>query len=266
MLGVHLEGPYLSPRRHGAHDPALLRPIDIAEILAWADPALVRIVTLAPELPGAPAAIEALRARGIVVSAGHSDATFSEAQAGIAAGVTWGTHLFNAMSGLGHREPGLAGALLAAPFPCGLIVDGEHVHPAVVALVLRARGAAGITLVTDCMAAMGMPAGHYTLSNREVLVDETTARLADGTLAGSILTMDAAVRNAVAFAGCGLADAVRMAATTPAALLGLAQQGRLAAGCTADLAVLDDTCHVMQTFVGGELVYDRTGRDSQRLA
>jgi N-acetylglucosamine-6-phosphate deacetylase len=255
ILGVHLEGPYLSPSCAGAHNPAFLRAIDKAAIEHWADPTLVRIVTLAPELAGATTAVQILRENDILVSAGHSDATYDQALAGFAAGIGWGTHLFNAMSPLGHREPGLTGALLAADVPCGLIVDGIHNHPAMVALAYRLKGAEGITLVTDAMEAMGMPPGAYRLADRKVIVDATSARLADGTLAGSILTMDAAVRNVIAFTGCSLAEAATMASTTPARLLGLARQGRIAVGCDADLTVLDDNLRVTQTWVGGKRVY-----------
>lgn len=216
VLGVHLEGPYLNPSRHGAHNPALLRAIDVEEIARWADDPMVRLVTLATELPGALDAIRLLFGKGIVVSAGHSNASYDQALAGFEAGVAWGTHLFNAMSGLGHREPGLAGALLSSSVPCGLIADGIHVHPAMLKLAYRAKSASGLTLVTDAMAAMGMPPGRYKLGDREVIVDGVSARLADGTLAGSILTMDQAVRNVMAFTGCSLAAAIAMAAATPA--------------------------------------------------
>ncbi len=255
VLGVHLEGPYLNPLRCGAHDPALLRPVNVAEMAQWSGDPFVRLVTLAPELPGAVEAIRALRRQGIVVGAGHSNATFDQALAGFAAGITWGTHLFNTMRELGHREPGLPGALLTADVPCGLIADGVHVHPAMVRLAYRAKGAAGLALVTDAMAAMGMPPGRYTLGDAEVIVDETGARLADGRLAGSILTMDQAVRNVMAFAGCSLAEAVTMASTTPARVLGLSQKGRIAPGCDADLVVLDETLRVTHTFVAGKLAY-----------
>ena len=194
VLGVHLEGPYLNPAKKGAHNPAFLRAPNVDEMLRWADES-VRMVTLAPELPGALDAIKALRARGIVVSAGHSNATCEQAMAGFDAGLGWVTHLFNAMRALGHREPGLPGATLTSPVPCGMIVDGIHTHPSIVKLAYRAKGASSLTLVTDAMEAMGMPPGRYRLSDREVIVDETSARLADGTLAGSILTMDQAVRN-----------------------------------------------------------------------
>jgi len=254
-LGVHLEGPYLNPLRHGAHDPALLRPMDVNEAAHWVDNALVRMVTLAPELPGALNMVRVLRSHGLVVGAGHSNATFDQALAGFAAGITWGTHLFNAMSELGHREPGLPGALLVSDVPCGIIADGVHVHPAMVKLAYCAKRAAGLALVTDAMAAMGMPPGSYVLGDVEVIVDETGARLADGRLAGSVLTMDQAARNVMAFTGCSLAEAVTMAATTPARVLGLSHKGRIAPGCDADLVVLDESLRVTHTFVAGELVY-----------
>jgi N-acetylglucosamine-6-phosphate deacetylase len=257
VLGVHLEGPYLSPRRHGAHNLAFLRAIDVDEIERWTKGCDVRIVTLAPELPGALDAVRMLCDKGIVVSAGHSDATFAQAMAGFEAGITWGTHLFNAMSELKHREPGLPGALLSSSVPCGLIADGIHVHPAAVKLAFRAKGADRLTLVTDAMEAMGMPPGRYKLADREVIVDSQAARLADGTLAGSILTMDQAVRNAIAFIGCSLAEAVTMASCTPARVLGLEHKGRIAPGCDADLIILDEAARVTHTFVAGHLVYEK---------
>jgi len=255
-LGVHLEGPYLHPSKKGAHNAAYLRAIDAEEIARWADDS-VRVVTLAPELPGALDAIKTLHTKGIVVSAGHSNATFDEAMAAFDAGVSWGTHLFNAMSLLGHREPGLPGALLSSPVPCGLIADGVHVHPAMVKLAWSAKGVNGLTLVTDAMEAMGMPPGRYRLSDREVIVDETSARLADGTLAGSILTLDQAVRNVVQFAGCSVAEALTMATATPARVLNLDRKGRIAPGCDADLAILDESLHVERTIVAGKSVYER---------
>ena len=256
-LGVHLEGPYLHPAKRGAHNPAFLRVPNVDEILRWADASLARIVTLAPELPGALDAIRALSGKGIVVSAGHSNATYAKAIAGFKAGITWGTHLYNAMSGLGHREPGLAGALMSSSVPCGLIADGIHVHPAMVKLAFKAKSAQGITLVTDAMAAMGMAPGRYKLSDREVSVNETSARLADGTLAGSILKMDQAVRNMIAFADCTLAEALAMASTTPARVLSLDRQGRIAPGCDADLVILDESLQVERTLVAGKTVYER---------
>ena len=255
VLGLHLEGPYLSPRRPGAHDPGLLRAIDVDEMLAWADPDIVRIVTLAPELPGAGSAIRALRARGILVSVGHSNASYEEAMAAFAAGIAWGTHLYNAMSPLGHREPGLMGALLASPVPVGLIADGIHSHPAMVKVAYRCKGADGIAIVTDAMEAMGMTPGTYRLADRTVVVDSKVARLADGTLAGSILTMDAGVRNMIEFSGCTQAEALAMAGATPARILGLHRKGRIAKGCDADLTILDSMGRVTGTWARGARVY-----------
>ena len=170
-LGVHLEGPYLSPQRPGAHNPALLRHPNLSEIESLVGLADVRLFTLAPELPGAEECIRWLRAQGVVVSAGHSAASYEEAQAGIAAGIGYGTHLFNAMSPFDHRQPGLVGALLDAPIPIGLIVDGVHLHPATIRLVWRVKGAEGLTLITDAVAAMGMPGGEHLLGDRRVIVE-----------------------------------------------------------------------------------------------
>ena len=257
ILGVHLEGPYLNPKRAGAHNPNYLRVPNLAELETWAGSSLVRLVTLAPELPGALELIRALRARGIVVSAGHSDANYAQAIAGLDAGISWGTHLFNAMPAFSHREPGLIGALLSSDVPVGLIADGVHVHPAAIKTVVRAKGARGITLVTDAMMAMGMQPGRYTLGDRAVKVDATSARLDDGTLAGSILKMDAAIRNIIEFSGCSLADAITMASATPARVLGLAHKGHLVPGADADIVVLDESLRVQTTIARGEIVYRR---------
>jgi N-acetylglucosamine-6-phosphate deacetylase len=255
VLGLHLEGPYLSPRRPGAHDPSLLRAINVDEMLAWAEPDIVRIVTLAPELPGAVDAIRALSACEILVSAGHSNASYEEAMEAFAAGIAWGTHLYNAMSPLGHREPGLMGALLVSQVPVGMIADGIHSHPAMVKVAYRCKGADGIAIVTDAMEAMGMASGSYRLADRTVVVDDKTARLADGTLAGSILTMDAGVRNMAEFTGCTQAEALTMASATPARILGLNRKGRIAEGCDADLTILDSNGRVVETWARGARIY-----------
>jgi N-acetylglucosamine-6-phosphate deacetylase len=257
ILGIHLEGPYLNRKRRGAHNPDYIRDPDVKELPLWAGSSMVRMATLAPELPGAIDMIRELVARGIIVSAGHSDADYAQAMSGIHAGVTWGTHLFNAMSPFTHREPGLVGTLLSSETPCGLIVDGVHVHAASVRTAFRAKGAQGITLVTDAMAAMGMAPGTFKLADRDVLVDETTARLLDGTLAGSILQMDSALRNVIEQTGCSLADGLAMASATPARVLGLERKGRIAPGCDADLVILDPSLHVEMTVACGKIVYTR---------
>jgi N-acetylglucosamine-6-phosphate deacetylase len=258
VLGVHLEGPYLNPLRKGAHPKEYIRPIDVEEIRRWAGYPEVRIVTLAVELEGALEAVRALREMGIVVSIGHSNATYEQALAGYTAGANWATHLYNAQSPLQHREPGLMGAILVSGVPCGIIVDGIHSHPAMVSLALKAKGTAGIVLVTDCMAAMGMPPGNYELGHYDVIVTPDSARLADGTLAGSILRMDQAVRNMMEFTGCGLADAVQMATANPARLMGLENTGALLPGYAADIAVLSADMLATHTFVAGKLVFQKS--------
>lgn len=257
VLGVHLEGPYLNPVRKGAHPQEHIRPVNVEEIRQWAGHEVVKIVTLAVELEGALEAVRALREMGITASIGHSNATFEQAAAGFAAGANWATHLYNAQSPLQHRAPGLMGAVLVSPVPCGIIPDGIHSHYAMVNLAWKAKGVHGIILVTDCMAAMGMPPGRYQLGQFEVVVTSESARLDDGTLAGSILRMDQAVRNMMSFTGCSLADALAMATLTPARLMGLNRCGQVTAGYAADLAVFSDQVEVTHTFVAGKLVYQR---------
>ncbi|MCB0151997.1 MAG: amidohydrolase family protein, partial [Caldilineaceae bacterium] len=197
------------------------------------------------------------------VSAGHSMATLAEARAAFAAGTRYGTHIFNAMPPLEHREPGLPGALLAdASQVVGLIPDGIHLHPAVVKLVWAAKGPHGITVVSDAMAALGMAPGVYRLSDQEVIVTEHSdgmreARLASGTLAGSVLAMDEALRRLVMYTGCSLRDALATMTTTPADLLGIGhERGRLRAGAFADLVFLTPTLEVVQTVVEGVSCYE----------
>ncbi len=257
-LGLHLEGPFLNPRKKGAHNPIYLRAPDLNAIGDWSPGNGVRLVTLAPELPGALALVEALTARGVLVSAGHSMATYDEAMEGFAAGIRYGTHLFNAMPALTHREPALPGALLTDPRPTvGFIADGVHTHPSVINLVWSALGSERLNLVTDAMAALGMPKGKHILGDFDCWVDDTSARLHDGTLAGSILSLDTAVRNLIAFGGCTLAEALPTVTTTPARLLGLEhERGRIAPGYRADLVLLSPDLHVKTTFCAGRVVFD----------
>ena len=188
-LGLHVEGPFLNPQKKGAHNPRYLRAPDAGAVAGWSPATGVRLVTLAPELPGALAVIALLADRGVLVSAGHSAAGFDQAKAAFDAGIRYGTHLFNAMPPLQHREPGLPGALLTDARPIvGLIADGVHTHPSIVSLAWQALGSKRLNLVTDAMAALGMPPGTHRLGDFDVSVDATSARLADGTLAGSILS------------------------------------------------------------------------------
>jgi N-acetylglucosamine-6-phosphate deacetylase len=222
----------------------------------WSPATGVRLVTLAPELPGGLELIRRLAAQGIVVSAGHSMATFAQAQAGFAAGTRYGTHLFNTMPPLAHREPGLPGALLAtAGQVIGLIPDGTHVHPGLIKIVWAAKGPREVNLVSDAMAALGMALGRYRLNDFDVIVTEKDARLADGTLAGSVLPLDQAVRNLIAFTGCGLAEALATVTTTPADLLGIGHaRGRIRPGMVADLVLLKPDLRVEATICGGEIM------------
>jgi len=258
LLGAHLEGPFLSPARAGAQDPAHIRDPDRAELerLLEAGAGTVRIVTLAPERPRALATTALLRRAGVVAAVGHSDASWDEARAAFAAGATHAVHLFNGMRPLHHREPGVIGAALADPaVTCELICDGHHLHPGTIALVHALKGADGAVLVTDAMAAAGLPDGEYGLGTLDVVVAGGRAGLAEGVvLAGSTLTMDRAVRTAVA-AGVPVDDALRMASATPARVLGLElTKGALAPGHDADVVVLDDVLAVRATIVGGRVL------------
>jgi N-acetylglucosamine-6-phosphate deacetylase len=257
-LGLHVEGPFLNPAKKGAHNPAYLR-LPTPEVVAeWSPSTGIRLVTLAPELPGALPVIAALAARGVLVSTGHSNGAYADAIAAFDAGARYGTHLFNAMSAFGHREPGLPGALLTDRRPTvGLIADGVHTHESVVALAWRMLGPARLNLVSDAMAALGMPPGRHRLADADVVVDGTSARLEDGTLAGSILSPDQALRNLIRFTGCAFDDAVRTVTATPARALGIdVERGRVAAGALADLTVLSPDLQVIQTVVEGTLVFD----------
>jgi N-acetylglucosamine-6-phosphate deacetylase len=250
VLGVHLEGPYLSPRWPGAHDPEQLRAPDVAEALALCDRGPVRVMTLAPELDGGLELVSALTARGIVVSCGHTDADAATANAAFDRGARAITHLYNAHRRWAPRDPGVGGAALVRPgVTVQAIVDHVHLAPeAAYAAFLTARDR--FSLVTDAMEAAGQGDGTYRLGRREVAVHGASAELSDGTLAGSVLTMDVAVRN---LHGCGatLAEAVWAATGAPARLLGDPELGILRVGARANITVLDDELRVLRTLVEG---------------
>ncbi len=256
-LGLHVEGPFLNREKKGAHNPDYLRPPELADVAGWSPDSFIRLVTLAPELPGALDVIDALATRGVVVSAGHSTASFEAAAAGFDSGARYATHLFNAMPALHHREPGLVAAALAdSRVTVGLIPDGLHVHPALVNLVWQLLGRERLNLVTDAMAAMGMSPGEYLLGDFRVTVDEMSARLPDGTLAGCVLSLDAILRAFRAFTGASLADAVATVTTTPARLLGVEDRmGSLRPGAAADMVLLTPEGEVIETLVAGERLY-----------
>jgi N-acetylglucosamine-6-phosphate deacetylase len=253
LAGVHFEGPYLSHLRCGAQNPLHLRdpdPAELNELIKLADGTL-RMVTVAPERAGALDAIDLLCRNGIVAAIGHTDGSYEKVRAAIEHGATVATHLFNGMRPLNHREPGPIVALLDAPtVTCELIADGVHLHDGTLAYAARSAGPSRTALITDAMAAAGMPDGTYELGGQDVIVAEGVARLkAGGSIAGSTLTMDAAVRQAVG-AGLSIVNVAAMAATTPAKVLGLDR--RLATGCAADLVVLDPALFVTQVFRGGD--------------
>jgi N-acetylglucosamine-6-phosphate deacetylase len=258
-LGLHLEGPFLSLRRAGAHRRSA---IESASPDVW-DPFLehdaLRLVTLAPEVEGALEHIQRLSQQRVVVSLGHTDASYEEFKRGIDAGATMVTHIYNAMSGFRPRAPGAVGAaLLDERVTVGLIADGVHSHPASLRLALRAKGPDKVALVSDAIAGAGMEPGRYQLGGQDILVEDGQARLPDGTLAGSVLVLDQAVRNVVAWAETDVGEACRMASEVPARLLGLRSKGRLAVGRDADLVLLDDALRVRATFSEGRPLYRAT--------
>ena len=256
VLGLHLEGPFLAPGKKGAHSLEAIEAADDALFAELLQEESVRLVTLAPERPGAPERIARLRERGVLVSLGHSVASFEAFEEGVDAGARMATHLFNAMSQLDRHAPGAVGAALVDDrVTVGLIADGVHTHPAILALTARAKGTGRVALVSDMMAAAGVGPGNYSLNDIPVYVDERSARLADGRLAGSILTMDVAVRNMVAWGGVTVAEALAMASIVPARLIGLDDGGAIAVGKRADLVVLDGDLQVSETWVGGERVW-----------
>jgi N-acetylglucosamine-6-phosphate deacetylase len=251
ILGIHLEGPFLSPIRLGTHPPSARRDPEPAllERLLAAGP--VRIMTIAPELPGAGALIDALQRHGVTVSLGHTDATAEQANAAFDRGVRTVTHLFNAMRPFEHRDPGIAGAALAREDVIVQIInDGVHLAHDTVQLVWQAA-AGRVALVTDATAGAGVSDGAYSLGSLEVVVRDGAVRGPNGVLAGSVLTMIDAVRNLHAL-GVGLADAIAAATSVPADVLGLPTIGRLDRDLPADLVVLSDNLEIEGVYVGGE--------------
>lgn len=252
-LGIHLEGPFLSHKRRGVHPPEnLVEPtLQIFERFWQASRGHVRMMTIAPELPGAIEVIAEAARRNVCVSIGHSDAVMESARAAVKAGARHATHTFNAMRPLDHREPGILGeALTSEELSADIIADGIHVAPEVVKLFLKAKGIEHAVLITDATAAAGMPDGTYRLGPIQVEVKNGRCT-SDGKLAGSVLTMDRAVRNVVQFANWSLQDAVRAATLNPTRAVGLAHHGRLTPGAEANLVVLGPDGEVKRTIVGG---------------
>ncbi|HEV7159079.1 MAG TPA: N-acetylglucosamine-6-phosphate deacetylase [Caulobacteraceae bacterium] len=256
VLGIHIEGPFLNTDRKGIHEAGKLRKPDAHGLDLLVAPGAGRtVLTLAPEVAGA-GVVRRLTAAGVMVSAGHTNATYNQTIAALDAGMTGFTHLFNAMPPLSSREPGVIGAALADPRSwCGIIVDGRHVDPVVLKLALRCRPSERFILVTDAMPCVGSDQKSFTLQNKTIRVRDGACYDARGRLAGSNLDMASAVRNAVDMLGVSLAEAARMASRNPAEFLGLGDElGRIAPGWRADLVLLDDRLHARQVWIGGRPV------------
>lgn len=255
MLGIHLEGPFISHARRGVHPPeSLVQPsVGLFECYWQASAGAIRMMTIAPELSGAAETIQHARGLGVHSSLGHSNATYAEAVQAIAAGADHATHTFNAMRPLDHREPGILGAALSDDrLTADIIADGIHVDPSVVKMFLAAKGEERAILITDAISATGMGDGHYKLGSVDVTVKGDRCEH-DGKLAGSVLTLDRAVRNIMQFAGWKLQQSVRLATLNPARLLGICdRKGALAPGADADLVVLMPQGEVVQTFLAGK--------------
>jgi N-acetylglucosamine-6-phosphate deacetylase len=257
VLGAHLEGPFINPSFRGAHaSENLTDPTpEKVGVVAAARP---RLVTLAPELPGALAAIERLQRVGTVVSAGHTGANFEQGRRAIAAGVRFATHIYSAMAPVHHRNPGIALALLLdARVTVGLIADGVHVHPSVCEQLVRVKGTSRIALTTDQMSAAGSPPGNYSLAGRSVVSDGRAVRLPDGTLAGSAARMEDLVRLMAGLPGMNSNRAIELASGVPARVLGERRLGRISVGACADIVVLDGDLRVRLTMVRGVVKFRR---------
>ncbi|WP_438449041.1 N-acetylglucosamine-6-phosphate deacetylase [Gorillibacterium sp. sgz5001074] len=256
LAGLHLEGPYLNPKRKGMQNEKFLRHPDLLEmerILLEAD-GLIRMVTIAPELPGGLELVTYLKQKGIIVSIAHSDATYEEAKDAFKAGASHITHCFNGMCPIHHRNPGLiVAAFEEEHVSLQAIVDYVHLHPAIVRLMYRLKGADNMVLITDALQAMGLGDGRYLFGGHHVTVADGTARLQDGTLASSTVTMNQALRYAVEL-GISLPDAVRMASSTPASILGMNNTGSIIPGLDADLVLLDKDYSVKWTMVKGNRI------------
>ncbi len=256
LLGAHVEGPYLDVERRGCQDAAQIRPAEPQEYRPLLATGEVRLLTVAPEVPQNTALLREACAQGVALAIGHSRADYETVQRAVAWGASQVTHLFNGMDPLHHRAPGLVGAALTLDaLSCQLIADNIHIHPAVMALAVRAKGPERILLVTDAMAATGMADGAYQLGNIAVTVRAGVSRTPDGALAGSTLTLERAVINLRAATGLPLAQVWAMASAQPARSVGLHQKGTLAVGYDADLVLMDAELRIRLTMVGGEVVY-----------
>jgi N-acetylglucosamine-6-phosphate deacetylase len=259
LLGVHLEGPYLNPTRCGAQDVNLIRRASKAEALEILDTGVIRLLALAPEFDENLWLIDECVKRGITVSAAHTTANYAQMQRAVEHGITHLTHSFNAMEGLGHRELGTIGAAMSLPqISCELIADNIHVHPAAQKILVEVKTPAGVILVTDAIRAAGMPDGDYRLDDRSVHIEHGAVRLPNGTLAGSVLTMERALQNICSATGRSLAEMWITSSLNAARAIGLSSsKGSLEVGKDADLVLLDESFQVQLTVVQGDIVFKR---------
>lgn len=255
-LGYHLEGPFITLEKKGAHNADFIEAASEDLFQSWLEQDSIRLVTLSPEREHGTRRTREMVERGVLVSLGHTNATYEEFVAGIDAGARKATHLFNAMSSIHHREPGaMVATMVDDRITAGLIPDGIHSHPATVRLAIKTKGVDSIVVVSDMMAACGMSPGTYPLASKSVIVTEDSARLEDGTLAGSILTMDQALRNLVDWSECTPAEAIHMMTAVPARLLDDPSRGRLVVGARADITAWNRDLQPQHTMVGGEVLW-----------
>jgi N-acetylglucosamine-6-phosphate deacetylase len=260
ILGVNMEGPYLSPLKKGALSGRYLQKSSSTTIRLVNDIRdMLRIMVVAPELPGTSKLIRHLHKLGVVVSVGHSAASYGEVEKAAGIGLSDVTHVFNAMGSLHHRSPGAVGvALVDDRLTCEVIADGIHLHPAILKLLVKAKGPDKLILITDAIAGTGMPSGKYSLGGEAVIVEKGHATLKDGTIAGSLLTMNKAVRNMCKYAGVTLQQAVGMATINPARVIGVDdRKGTLTRGKDADIVVFDKDINVKMTIVHGAIAYKK---------
>jgi N-acetylglucosamine-6-phosphate deacetylase len=254
-LGIHLEGPYLSPQKKGVQPEEHLRNPDPGEYLPWFESGAVRLMTAAPELSGTLEMIRAGRERGVFFAAGHTTASYDRLLEAVGIGLNQVSHTFNAMESLHHRSPGALGAALSDDrIYTQVIADGVHLHPAVVKILVRSKGPGRTILITDAMRAAGLGDGRYELLGQEIEVAGGEARTREGTLAGSILTLDQGLRNVLRFSGVTLSQGIAMASESPARALDLyPERGALKAGSRADLVILDEDFQVTSVMIGGRM-------------